>query len=302
MSEAVVIQTGGLSKSYGRVRALAPMDLEVDHGEVFGFLGPNGAGKTTTIRLLTGFIRPSNGMARVFGLDAWRESVKIKRRLGLLPDISGLNESAVGEEFLDYLADLQGQPPVKREEVLERLELPHSALRRRIKTYSHGMRRKLALVQAFQHDPDLLILDEPTSGLDPLMQQAFFGIVEDLRERGKTVFMSSHIISEVERLCDRVGIVRGGELVAVERVETLRRRRVRQMEVVFAGDPPEIGHQLPSVVSMERDGRTWRLVVRGDINPLLRELARLDLADLVFEQARLEDVFLDYYRDEEEKN
>jgi ABC-2 type transport system ATP-binding protein len=293
-----IIQTIGLAKSYGQIRALTPMDLEVRPGEIFGFLGPNGAGKTTTIRLLTGFIRPTAGVARVFGLDAWRDTVKVKWDLGLLPDISGLDEGAIGEDLLDYLASLQGRPPVFRQEMLDRLELPRSALRRRIKTYSHGMRRKLALVQAFQHDPALLILDEPTAGLDPLMQQAFFKILEDLRARGKTVFMSSHNISEVERLCDRVGIVRGGELVAVERVETLRQRRVRQMEVVFAGAAPLDGVSLPGVVSTAQDGRTWRLVVRGDINPLLRELARHDIEDLVFEQAHLEDVFLDYYRGE----
>ncbi|MBI4236289.1 MAG: AAA family ATPase, partial [Chloroflexi bacterium] len=151
-----------------------------------------------------------------------------------------------------------------------------------------------------QHDPDLLILDEPTSGLDPLIQRALFAILEELRDRGKTVFISSHVLSEVERLCDRVGIVRAGELVAVERMETLRQRRVRQMEVTFAGPAPADGASLPGVLKVAQEGKTWRLVVRGEINPLLRELARYDLQDLVFEQAHLEDIFLDYYRERAE--
>ncbi|MBI4236272.1 MAG: ABC transporter ATP-binding protein, partial [Chloroflexi bacterium] len=195
MKAEPVIQTVGLAKSYPGVHALVPVDLAVYPGEIFGFLGPNGAGKTTMIRLLTGFIRPTAGKALVFGLDAWRDSVAVKRRLGFLPDVGGLDEGMAGGALLDYLAHLQGQPPVLRTAMLDRLELSASALGRRVKTYSQGMRQKLALVQALQHDPDLLILDEPTSGLDPLIQRALFAILEELRDRGKTVFISSHVLS-----------------------------------------------------------------------------------------------------------
>jgi ABC-2 type transport system ATP-binding protein len=275
------------------------MDLTVYAGEVFGFLGPNGSGKTTTIRLLTGFIRPTAGRAAVFGMDAWGDRVAIAQGLGYLPDSGGLDDSRSGRDALDFLAALQVRPPALQDELLDKLEFPRSALRRRVKTYSQGMRQKLAIVQALQHDPSLVILDEPTSGLDPLMQQTFFDIVEDLRRRGRTVFMSSHALSEVERLCDRVGIVREGELVAVERVETLRARRVRQMEVTFAGEPPLDGAKLPGVMDIAQDGRVWRLRVQGNVTPLVRELAKFELEDLVFEQARLEDVFLAYYQSEE---
>lgn len=294
---AEVIRTAGLTKNYGSLQALQEVDLTVSAGEVFGFLGPNGAGKTTAIRLLTGFIKATSGHAYVFGKDAWQERVAIAQDLGFLPDSGGLDDGRTGEELLAYLTALQGRPAVMQRDLLERLDLSQEALRRRIKTYSQGMRQKLGLVQALQHDPSLVVLDEPTSGLDPLVQQTFFDLVRELRERGKTIFMSSHTLSDVERLCDRVGIVRDGRLVAIERVEDLRGQRIRRMEVVFSDDAaPDMG-KVQGVVDVSRSGRTWLLTVQGDVNPVLRELARHGVEDLIFEQAHLEEIFLDYYRE-----
>lgn len=301
MNSSPVIQIEDVSKTYGPVQALSHLDLAVSSGEIFGFLGPNGAGKTTTIRLLTGFLKPASGRMAVFGLDAWHDTVAVKGRLGFLPDISALYEGMTGEELLGYLGKLQsGTSPTRRQELCDRLELSQSALRRKIKGYSHGMKRKLAIVQAMQHDPDLLIMDEPTQGLDPLIQQAFFALLRESQARGSTVFFSSHILSEVEQLCQRVGIIRQGTLVAVEDVRELQRNKVRTMEVEFRGTPPD-SLQVPEVEVLSHNGPRWRLAIRGDINPVLRALSQYDLEDLVFAQAHLEDIFLDYYRGKEEK-
>jgi len=298
---SAIIRTEALTKNYGRVVGIEGLDLEVMEGEIFGFLGPNGAGKTTTIRILTGFLRPTSGQALVLGMDCWKDTVEIKAHIGFLPEAPSMYGNFTGLEFLEYMSQLQGGPhPALRGELCDRMELSRGDLERRIKVYSRGMRQKLAIVQAFQHDPQLLIMDEPTEGLDPLIQQAFIQVLQDFRSRGRTVFLSSHNLPEVERLCTRVGIIREGVLVAVEEVQELRKRRLRQMEVVLAEEIDQDGLNLPGVVSYERDGRRIRLMIRGDINPLLRELAKLDLEDLVFEQPNLEDIFLAYYRPDQE--
>ena len=187
---------------------------------MFGFLGPNGAGKSTTIRLLLGFLHPTSGSGRVLGLDIVRDSVPIRRRIGYLPGGIALYDTLSGERLLDYLAELTGRPPVRRRELCDRLELSSSTLKRLVRDYSRGMRQKIGIVQALQHDPELAILDEPSEGLDPLMQRAFYEILDALKAEGRTIFFSSHVLSEVERVCDRVAIVRQGRLVALE--ETAR--------------------------------------------------------------------------------
>ena len=296
-----VIRIEGLTKYYGPVLAVRGLDLEVQEGEIFGFLGPNGAGKTTTIRILTGFLRASKGRAMVRGLDCWTDTIEIKKHLGFLPDAPSLYRNLTGLQLLEYLSKLQnGAPPVLREALLERLELSQVDLARQIKGYSHGMVKKLAIAQAVQHDPDLLIMDEPTDGLDPLVQQALFDFLLELRARGRTIFFSSHNLPEVERLCDRVGIIRDGNLVALEEVQALRQRRLRRMEVVMAQDMPDGALELPGVVLVEREGRRFRYTVAGEIKPVLRELAKLDVEDVVLEQPHLDDVFMDYYRTEGE--
>ena len=285
-----------MGKDYGTVRAVARLSLSVPKGEIFGFLGPNGAGKTTTIRMLTGFLRPTQGEIRVFGMDPWTDGVRLKERLGFLPDDPSLYPGLKGEELLDYLGRLSSRDTrVRRHEVCERLELADSSLSRKIKEYSHGMKQKLAIVQAMQHEPDLLIMDEPTTALDPLAQQAFFALLREATAGGCTVFFSSHVLSEVEQLCKRVGIIREGSLVAVEEVGTLRQLRVRSMEVTFKNSPPE-DLRVPGVEVISRNGRRLKLSIRDDINPIIRALAAYDVDDLVFEQPSLEDVFFDYYR------
>src|SRR6187399_2189866 len=235
-----VISTRGLTKHYGPIHALVDLDLEVRQGEIFGFLGPNGAGKSTAIRTLLGYLLPTRGGAQVLGLDIVNESVEIRRRTGYLPGGIALYDSLSGEEVLDYLVDLQGREPHRRAELCERLELPTSVLRRKVRDYSRGMRQKIGVVQALQHDPELAILDEPTEGLDPLMQHAFYGLLEDRRRAGRTVFFSSHVLSEVERVCDRLAIIRHGRLVALEDVAGLLARRKRIVELVIDGPPPAL--------------------------------------------------------------
>ncbi len=293
------IATQGLTKRYGRVVGIQELDLEVRRGELFGFLGPNGAGKSTTIQLLMGFLRPTRGSARVLGKDPWSQGTQARGEIGFVPDSPALYENLTGAELLDYLGRLQGKAPLRRNEVLERLDLSERDLARPIRGYSRGMRQKVALTQALQHDPALLILDEPTEGLDPLVQQALFTLLRELHGRGRTIFMSSHILSDVERLCDRVGIVRAGRLVALEHVESLRRKQVRRMSVTLAGDTADSFTGVAGVLRAERNGAAWRLDVQGDVNPLLRLLATLPVEDLVYEPAHLEDAFLEFYSGEE---
>ena len=309
--EAIV--TAGLTKRYGRgtrpihlpmrsagaeIRALEDLSVEVHEGEIFGFLGPNGAGKSTTIRLLLGFLHPTAGSGSVFGLDIVRDSVEIRRRTGYLPGGIALYDTLTGERLLDYLAALTGRPPVRRAELCEQLELPEATLRRLVRDYSRGMRQKIGIVQALQHDPELAILDEPTEGLDPLMQRAFYSILDDLKAAGRTVFFSSHVLSEVERLCDRVAIVRRGRLVALENVDALLAHRKRNVEMRVTGAPPVLDN-VPGVsnVTGALDGRiTCQL--EGDVGPFLAAIRNARVVDLTIQPAHLEEAFLELYQDD----
>jgi ABC-2 type transport system ATP-binding protein len=291
------IETVGLTKHYGRsapVHALESLDLTVREGEIFGFLGPNGAGKSTTIRLLLGFLHPTAGRARVLGLDSVRDSVAIRSRLGYLPGGIALYDTLTGERLLDYLAELSGRAPVRRAELCERLELSPRTLKRLVRDYSRGMRQKVGIVQALQHDPELAILDEPSEGLDPLMQRGFYEILDALKAEGRTIFFSSHVLSEVERVCDRVAIVRRGRLVALEDMAGLLARRRRNVQMRLSGPPP----RLEAVAGVSgiafADGRmTCR--VEGDVRPFLAAIANAAVADLTIEPARLEEAFLEFY-------
>ncbi|MDP9471318.1 MAG: ABC transporter ATP-binding protein [Chloroflexota bacterium] len=293
-----VIETTALTKRYGEIAALTDLHLAVPEGSIYGFLGPNGAGKTTAIRLLMGFIRASSGSARIFGHDVWAEGVAARRDLGFLVTPDAFYPDMTGIAQLDYLAHLSGKPPVLRDRLLDTLELGRDALRRRLGSYSKGMRQKLALTAAFQHDPALLILDEPTDGLDPLIQRGFEELLRELRDRGRTIFMSSHDLAEVERTCERVAVVRAGRLVAEETVEGLKRLQRRTVEVTFGGEAPPDLALVPRVTIVSREGRRVRLAFEGDLNPLLRFLAGHDVADLVLAPPRLEDVFMAFYGDD----
>lgn len=296
-----VISIRGLTKRYGPLTALNELDLEVKRGEIFGFLGLNGAGKSTAIRLLLDLLRPTSGQALIFGYNCWTEGLEVRARIGYLPGELGLYLDLTGLETLDFLAGLNGHPidPQYREELCERLEMPRSDLRRRVREYSAGMKRKLGIIQAFQTKPPLLILDEPTDGLDPLMQESFYGLLADAKRGGVTVFMSSHVLSEVERVCDRIALLRKGELVLLTGVRESRRLAPRRVGVWFNGDVsgiPELpaGHEL-----IERTPRLWRLTVAGALGPLLAMLQRFPVEDIEVEEARLEDVVLKYYREED---
>jgi ABC-2 type transport system ATP-binding protein len=293
------ISIRGLTKRYGPLTALNDLNLDIDPGEVFGFLGLNGAGKTTTIRLLLDLLRPTAGRAFIFGYDCWTQGLDARARVGYLPGELGLYLGLTGLETLDFLAGLNRQPADKRhrQELCDRLELPQSDLRRRLRQYSTGMKRKLGIIQAFQANPPLLILDEPTEGLDPLMQEAFYRLLADVKRAGATVFMSSHVLSEVERVCDRIALLRKGEMVLLSSVRESRRLAPRRVRVSFSENVsanPELppGHELT-----EKTPRLWRLTVTGPLGPLLALLAGLPVEDMELEEARLEDVVLKYYRE-----
>jgi beta-exotoxin I transport system ATP-binding protein len=293
------ISIRGLTKRYGNVRAVNNLSLEVVQGEILGFLGLNGAGKTTTIRILLDLLRPNSGNAFILGHDCQADGLRARLNIGYLPGEMGIYSDLTGREVLDLLAGLNGHAIDKprRGELQERLEFPDSDLRRRLREYSTGMKRKLGLIQAFQSDPLLLILDEPTEGLDPLMQESFYKLLVDSKQRGRTVFMSSHVLSEVDRVCDRIALVRKGELVLLATVEETRKLAARQVRVSFAEDVP--GAQgLPAGSEVtEVAPRSWNLNVEGPLGPLLRALAPLPVRDIEIAEAKLEDVILKYYRD-----
>lgn len=291
-----VISTQALTKRYGSVPALTDLTLEVARGEIYGFLGPNGSGKSTTIRTLLGYLHATSGSATVLGMDVEADSVEIRRLTGYLPGGIALYDSLTGEEALDYLGDLQGREAHRRAELCERLELSTAVLKRRVRDYSRGMRQKIGVVQALQHDPELAILDEPTEGLDPLMQQAFYRILEDLRAEGRTIFFSSHVLSEVERLCDRVAIIRAGHLMAIHDVGDLLARRRRRVMLRWRGGTPELG-SLPGLQDVEVHGNRVQGTLTGEVAEFVRAIASPSLEDLTIEPASLEEAFLEYYAD-----
>ena len=299
----LAVETEHLVRDFGLVRALDSLDLQIEPGQIFGFLGPNGAGKTTTIRLLLDLIRPNSGRARVLGFDCQLESLEVRRRCGYLPGELHLYDGLSGKGFLDFFASLRpGQLDVAYlRRVVEQLDLD---LSKRVRAYSKGNRQKLCLVQALMYRPELLILDEPTSGLDPLIQQQVWRILQEVADEGRTVFFSSHVLSEVERICERVGIIRGGKLVAVEKVAELKERSVHVIEVTFDQPVPEDAFALPGVTLLDHNGATIRLQVRGQLDEVVKALARFPVVDLRTEQPGLEDVFLHYYEEpaREEEN
>ncbi len=301
------IQANGLTKRYGRalpapfhrelVPALEDLSLGVREGEIFGFLGPNGAGKSTMIRLLLGYLHPTAGTATVLGLDSRRDSVAIRGRVGYLPGGIALYDSMTGEGLLDYLAALYRRPTPRRAELVERLEMPAATLARPVRDYSRGMRQKIGIIQALQHDPELAILDEPTEGLDPLMQLAFYALLDELRAAGRTIFFSSHVLSEVERVCDRVAIVRRGRLVALQDVPSLLAHRKRNVQMRLSGPAPAL-LGIPGVSALESGDGFVRCQLEGDMGPFLHAIAGASVTDLTIEPARLEEAFLEFYAED----
>lgn len=292
--DAGIIHTSHLTKSYGKARGIVDLDLAVQPGEVFGYLGPNGAGKTTTIRTLLDFIRPNTGSATVFGLDTHRESLAIRGRVGYLPGELSLYEGMTGREFLRYMANLRGGVAWSGvEELAGRLA---ANLAQPIRILSHGNKQKLGLIQAFMHQPELLILDEPTQGLDPLVQHEFYRLIAETRAAGRTVFLSSHVLPEVERTCDRVGIIREGVLVAVEDVASLKAKALRRLEIRFAAPPPLAAFEgLPGVRDLRIENSSLHSQVAGSLDAMIKAAARFEVLDVISTEPSLEEIFLTYY-------
>jgi ABC-2 type transport system ATP-binding protein len=293
------ISMRGLTKRYGRIIALNQLTLDVRRGEILGFLGLNGAGKTTAIRLLLDLLRPTGGEAFIFGQNCWAQGLRARALVGYLPGELGLYLDLTGQETLDFFAGLNHQAVSKgyRQELCDRLEMPQRDLRRRLREYSAGMKRKLGILQAFQANPPLLILDEPTEGLDPLMQESFYRLLADVRRAGTTVFMSSHVLSEVERVCDRIALLRKGEMVLLATVRESRRLAPRRVRVVFGQDVEALAELPPGYEWIARAPRDWRLTAAGPLGPLLAAMEGLPVRDLELDEARLEDVVLRYYRE-----
>jgi ABC-2 type transport system ATP-binding protein len=288
------IETSKLTKYYGKSRGIVDVDLVVETGQIFGFLGPNGAGKSTTIRVLFDLIRPTAGSARVLGMDAHRERLAIDRRTSYVPGELSLYSELTGRQLLTYLGNLQGQvDAVYRESLIERLELDPT---KRIKSLSRGNKQKVGLVAAFMIRPELLILDEPTAGLDPFVQLEFERLCEEARDESRTVFISSHQLPEVEHLCDRVGIIREGRLLAVESIADLKQRALRRLQIDFAGPvKADAFSNLPNVSDLAVDDGTLRCTVLGSVDALIKTAARFEVTNIRSIDTSLEEIFMAYY-------
>jgi ABC-2 type transport system ATP-binding protein len=291
---STAIRTDGLTKLYGEVAALDHLDLEVAAGEVVGYLGPNGAGKTTTIRLLLGLVNPTAGSAQIFDLDCHHRVVDVHRRLAFVGGEANLWPSLTGAETLSLLGRVQGQVDEGYCDTLtDRFDLDTS---KKVRAYSKGNRQKVILIAALMTRADLLVLDEPTSGLDPLMEQAFRLSIHEAKDRGQTVFLSSHILSEVEALCDRVGILRAGKLVEMGTLDQMRHLSALTVEVTFAGPVPDLS-SIPGVSALAKDGKSVRFHVQGSIEPLLNAVASAGVTKLLSREPSLEELFLARYGD-----
>src|SRR5213592_3875648 len=293
---ASIIEVEGLTKSYGGKRGIIDVSFQVGEGEVFGFLGPNGAGKTTTIRILMALLRADAGRARIAGLDCWEKSIDVKRFIGYVPGEPSLDPNLTGGQMLEYFANLRGG--VDRtylKKLIERFDLDTS---RKFRQYSTGNKRKVVLIQAFMHRPRVLILDEPTSGLDPLNQQEFDAMVKDARDEGRTVFLSSHVLSEVEKTCTRVGIIREGRLVRVGGIHELKDIKRYEITIAFAHPvPTEVFASLEGVAQVEKlnNGAAVRLAMQGAADAVVKAAAQYPVVSLTSYEPSLEDIFFRYY-------
>lgn len=294
------IRTRSLTKYYGKTRGIEDLDLRVERGEVFGFLGPNGAGKSTTINLLMGFKSPSSGSAKVLGEPIGPEATRLRQRIGFMPGELSLYENLKARDLLTYFANLRGGVEESYiQELADRFTLD---LTKKIGNLSKGNKQKVALVSAWMHRPQVLILDEPTSGLDPLVQQEFRELVKESSKQGVTVFLSSHVLSEVEHICDRAAIIKEGSLVALEKISGLRERSARRLEVTFAGRPPKnLLKKIPGITHRSLEGSTLRCNTHGSMDAVLKALAKQKVRNLTVEHATLEELFFEEYGEEPEE-
>jgi len=287
-----VIRTEQLSKRYGRTFALDRLELDIEAGEVFGYLGPNGAGKSTTIGLLLGLIRPTSGTARIFDLDARRDAPAIHRRLAYVPSEANLWPSLTGAEALRFLGNIHGSVDTSyRDELVDRFDLTPD---KKIRAYSHGNRQKVLLIAAFASRADLILLDEPTSGLDPLMEQVFRACVTEARDRGQTVLLSSHILSEVEALCDRVAMLRAGTIIEIGHLDVLRRLAALRVHAQLRAPAPDLA-SIPGVTNIAIDGTTVECDVAGSMEALMSALAGVGIEHITTREVSLEELFLSHY-------
>lgn len=295
-----IIEISNLSKTYGEIVAVNGVEFSVPRGEIFGYLGPNGAGKTTTIRMIMNFLTPSKGEIRVFGMNSSKEYLQIHKRIGYMNSDMKFYEHLTGNEMLLFLSNLRGGVDKDNVERLsEKLDIDLSL---KIRNLSRGNKQKIALIQAFMHRPELVILDEPSNGLDPLMQQQFNEIVKQSIADGSTVFLSSHILPEVEALCDRVAIIKEGVLVAEERVDVLKKNSVQKFEIIFSVKPPEnIFQQVRGISNISIDDRVVTCSIIGVIDPFIKEAANFDVESFKSFETDLEDIFLSFYKGSEPK-
>jgi len=298
MDNNAIIHTSGLTKYYGKQRGMVDISLDVRRGEVFGYLGPNGAGKTTTIRTLLNLIRPTRGIATIFGMDIQRKGLEVRRHTGYLPGELKLYDNLTGAEMLRYLGHLSGGVDWAHvENLATRLDCD---LLPPIRSLSHGNRQKIGLIQAFMNTPDLLILDEPTIGLDPLMQQEFYRLVSETKAQGRTVFLSSHIMPEVEHICDRVAIIREGRLVTVEDIDNLKARSIRRLEIHFAGPVSQVKFtEISGVKDVSVHDSVLTCTVVGELDALVKAASQTRVVNIISHEPSLEEIFLDYYNEEE---
>jgi len=283
-----IIEIKNLTKYYGKIKGIEDVSFSVKKGEIFGFLGPNGAGKTTTIRTLLGFLKPTSGNAYIFGLDIDEDGIEIKQDVGYIPGDLTLYGHLTGRQFLNYFISLRDSDMYLLDELLSIFEVP---LDRKIKGYSKGMKQKLGIIQAFMHDPELVIMDEPTAGLDPLLQQEFYKFLKKEKNKGRTMFFSSHILSEVDKVCDRVAIIRNGSIVALEDIDTLKNKKGKIIRVKIKEKSPKF--KGPKQIEV-KDG--WiQFVASDDIDCWIKKLARYTILDIEINEFSLEDIFIRYY-------
>jgi len=297
MDQSIIISVNHLTKFYGKTLGVQDLNFSVSQGEIFGFLGPNGAGKTTTIRMLLDLLRPSFGQIHIFGKAIYDHSFEIRRRSGYLPGNFSAYGNMTGIDFLRFAGSMRRTSPKLQSSLIDRFQLSKEDLSQKVKHLSHGTLQKLGIIQAFFHQPELLILDEPTIGLDPLMQEEFYRLLFEVQNKGKTIFFSSHNLAEVEKICHRIAIIRDGKLVALETLESLKKKKVRRLKFILK--EPADGLKLPGANLVKQKDLYYEYLVEGDMKPLLQKLSSLPIDDLIFPEPDLEEVFMAYYRKEE---
>lgn len=293
------IETSGLTKYYGKARGVIDLNIQISEGEIFGFIGPNGSGKTTTIRLLLGLLFPTRGSGRIFDYDIVKDSTKIKTMVGFVPSEVNYYEDMTAKELLEYSARFFHVP--LNQHFYRLVEILELDLTRKIVDLSMGNKKKVAVIQSLIHQPRLLILDEPTTGLDPLMQNRYFELLKEVNKNGTTIFFSSHVLGEVEKLCHRVAIIKDGTIVNVDDIHSLKEKLLSRISFRLKHGPEDISLQIPGIVSLEKHDNEFSFLFQGEIAVLLKDLSQLPIAKITIEEPDLEEVFMHYYQDNSRK-